>query len=109
MYLLRIIKGSTLISLVLQDVRKQGGGGVKVSSVAKYEHSLYTHYRWFYSASSPFSQHVGVLSALSMAADLSASGRLAVRVMAVLFCWHCQQRSDRGFITMTDGVSFLQR
>ena len=41
------------------------------------------------------------------AADLSASGWLAARTIPVLFC--CQQRSDRGFMTMTDGVNFLHR
>ena len=31
--------------------------------------------------------------------------RLAVRMMEVLFFWHCQHKSDRGFMTTIDGAS----
>ena len=44
-----------------------------------------------------------------MTPDFPDSDELTDRVIAVLFCWHCQYKSDRGFMKTTDGTSILQR
>jgi hypothetical protein len=37
----------------------------------------------------------------------SAVEPLMLHIIAVLFCWHFRQRSERGFITMIDGTKVL--
>ena len=44
------------------------------------------------------------INSSSVTCDLAVSGMFAALIIATLFCWHTQNRSDIAFITMTWGM-----